>query len=154
MASIAAVFATSGGARAGDFCTNINDLIDQSRTQFAEITGNPTGDAGDHDVTLSLAGASYCLVTKPPKTSSYYCAWEFPYRANRAYDTFDAFIRGLDDCIGQHATLHTDQDVNHPDYYAQRRYETEQSEVSVSVKDKSALGSTFVFIRVQGRETH
>ena len=52
--------------------------------------------------------------------------------------------------IGQQATLHIDQSVNHPDYYALRRYETAQADVSVSVKDKSALGNTFVFIRVQG----
>ena len=142
--------AAIGVAQARDLCANIDDLIDQSRSQFAEIMDKPHGDAGDHDVTLTLAGASYCFVTKQSKRSFYHCGWEFPYRAKQAYDTFDAFVRGVNDCIGQQATLHTDQSVNHPDFYALRRYETEQADVSVSVKDKSALGRTFVFIRVQG----
>jgi hypothetical protein len=100
--------------------------------------------------TLTLAGASYCLVTKRSNGSFYHCGWEFPYRAKPAYDTFDALVRGMNDCIGRHATLHSDRSVNHPDYYALRRYQTAQAEVSVSVKDKSALSRTFVFIRVQG----
>ena len=110
----------------------------------------PNGDTGDHDVTLALDGASYCLVTKRSKRSFYHCGWEFPYRAKLAYDTFDEFVRGVKDCIGRHATLHSDQSVNHPDFYALRRFETERAEVSVSVKDKSARSRTFVFIRVQG----
>jgi hypothetical protein len=150
MTSILVFLATIGVARAQDLCANIDYLIDQSRSQFAEIAEKPTGDAGDHDVILTLAGASYCSVTKKSKSSFYHCGWEFPYRAQHAYDTFDEFVRGVNECIGQHATLHTDRSVNHPDYYALRRYETEQADVSVSVKDKGALGSTFVFIRVQG----
>jgi hypothetical protein len=112
--------------------------------------GKPNGAAGDHDVTLTLAGASYCFVTKKPKRNLYHCGWEFPFRAKQAYDTFDEFDRDVNDCIGQHATVHNDQSVNHPDFYALRRYETEQADVSVSVKDKSALSRTFVFIRVEG----
>ena len=43
---------------------------------------------------------------------------------------------------------------HHPDTYALRRYETPRAEVSVSLKDKIALGRTFVFIRVQDRRNH
>ena len=150
MISTLVFLATIGVAQAQDLCTNIEYLIDQSRSQFAEIANKPNGDTGDYDVTLTLAGASYCFVTKKSKRNIYHCGWEFPYRAQHAYDTFDEFVRGVNECIGQHATLHTDQSVNHPDYYASRRYEMEWAEVSVSVKDKGALGSTFVFIRVQG----
>ncbi len=142
----------SGVAQAQDLCTNIDYLIDQSRSKFAKITDNPNGDAGDLDVTLTLAGASYCFVTKKSTRDWYRCGWEFPYHAKRAYDTFYEFVGRMDECIGQHATLHIDQSVNHPDYYSLRRYEIEQAEVSVSVKDKGALGKTFVFIKVQGRE--
>ena len=144
--------AAMGVAQAQNLCPNIDYLIDQSQLGFTGIADKPNGAAGDHDVTLTLAGASYCLVTKKSKRNWYHCGWEFPYRAKRAYDTFDEFVAGMTECIGQNATLHTDQRVNHPDYYASRRYEMEQANVSVSVKDKGALGSTFVFIRVQGRE--
>ncbi len=150
MASIMVLVATIGVAQARDLCANIDYLIDQSRSQFADIMDKPTGDAGDHDVTLTLAGASYCSVTKKSKSSSYQCGWEFPYRAQQSYDTFEELVRGVNGCIGQRATLHSDRNVNHPDFYALRRYETEQADVSVSVKDKSALSRTFVFFRVQG----
>ena len=150
MASIMVFLATIGVAQARDFCADIDYLIDQSGSRFADIMDKPNGNAGDHDVTLALAGASYCSVTKKSKSSSYQCAWEFPYRAQQAYDTFDELVRGVNGCIGERATLHSDRNVNHPDFYALRQYETEQAVVSVSVKDKSALSRTFVFIRVQG----
>ena len=149
MTSMLVFLATAGVAEAQDLCANIHHLMDQSRSDFAEIGGKPSGDTGDHEATLTLAGASYCTVTKRSKRSTYHCGWEFPHRAEQAYDTFDEFVRKVDDCIGRHATVHSDQSVNHPDYYASRRYETERAEVSVSVKDKGALGSTFIFIRVQ-----
>lgn len=42
--------------------------------------------------------------------------------------------------------------MNHPDSYAARRYELARAEVRLSVKDKAALGKTFVFIRVQSSD--
>ena len=111
MASIMVLVATIGVAQARGFCANIDYLIDQSRAQCVEIIGKPKGDAGDHDVTLTLAGASYCLVRKRSKRSSYHCGWAFPYRAKQAYDTFDALVRDVNACIGQQATLHIDIDL-------------------------------------------
>lgn len=143
--------ATLGVAQAQDLCAKVDHLIDQSQSGFSKIAAKPKGDSGDHDVTLTLAGASYCLVTKKSKSNWYLCGWEFPYRAEQAYETFDHLVGRLSECIGRRATLHSDRSVNHPDYYSSRRYELEQADVSVSVKDKGALGSTFVFVRVQGR---
>jgi len=150
--SMMTFLATACGAQAQDLCANIDYLIDQSRSKFAEVADNPNGDAGKHDATLTLAGASKCFVTKQSKRDWYQCVWEFPYRAERAYDTFDDFVGTMNECIGQHATPHSDQSVNHPDYYSSRRYDMERAEVSVSVKDKAALGNTLVFIRVQSRD--
>ena len=148
----AAIFsATLGVAHAQDFCAKVDRLIDQSQSGFSKIAAKPKGNAGDHDVTLTLAGASYCSVTRKSKRNWYHCAWEFPHRAKQAYETFEEIAGKLTACIGGRATLHSDRSVNHPDYYASRRYELKQADVSVSVKDKGALGSTFVFVRVQGR---
>ena len=143
------LLAMIGVTQARDLCTDIDYLIDQAQSEFAKIVGEPNGDAGDYSVTRTLSGASYCFVTKKSKRNWYHCSWEFPYRAKDAFDTFDEFVREMSECIGQHATVHADQSVNHPDYYSLRRYEMEQAEVSVSVKDKVSLGRTFVFIRVQ-----
>lgn len=151
VASAMAFLATLGAARAQDLCADIGTLIDQSRANFAAIADQPTGDAGGHEATLTLAGASTCLVTRQAKRAWYQCAWVFPYRAKRATDTFDELAGKLDACLAGRATVHGDRSVNHPDTYAARRYDLEQAQVSLSVKDKAALGKTFVFIRVQGR---
>jgi hypothetical protein len=143
-----------GTAQARDLCESIKQLIDQSHAGFLDIMDEPDTDAGDHDVNLILTDASYCRVTKTSKRSSYHCGWEFPHRAQTAYDAFDDFARRVDRCIGQHAAQHSDQSVNHPDTHALRRFETPSAEVSVSVKDKSALGRTFVFIRIQDRQNN
>ena len=146
--------ATLGVAQAQDLCANVDRLIDQSQSGFSKIAAKPKGNAGDHDVTLTLAGASYCTVTKRSKRNWYQCAWEFPHRAEQAYETFEEIAGKLNACIGERATLHSDRSVNHPDYYSSRRYELKRADVSVSVKDKGALGSTFVFVRVQGRQAN
>ena len=151
MASILAFSSVVGAAGAQDLCADINYLIDQSHTRFADIMDTSGGDGGGRAVTLTLAGASSCHVLTTLEGHAYHCSWAFSYRTKNAYDTFDALVGEVDTCIGPQATLHEDQSVNHPDFYALRRYEMDQADVSVSVKDKSAQDRTFVFIRVQGR---
>ncbi len=75
-------------------------------------------------------------------------------RAEEAYDTFDRLTQSVHECLGEQATVHNDQNVNHPDFYALIRYETEKASVNISVKDKSALERTFVFIRIQGEQNY
>ena len=72
-----------GVAQAQDFCTSIEYLIDQSRSDLADIADQPKGDTGDQAITLTLPGASYCTVTKQSKYNWYHCGWEFPHRAKR-----------------------------------------------------------------------
>ena len=151
VASILVFWAAIGGAQAQDLCPDIKHLIDQARSQFVEIAVKSKDGADGRDAIVTLAGASYCQVTKRSRRSAYHCGWEFPFRAQEAYDTFDEFARQANDCVGRHAILHSDRSVNHPDYYASRRYEMEQADLTVSVKDKSALGRTLVFIRIQDK---
>lgn len=138
-------------SEAQNLCANINYLIDQSKSKFSKIMGKSDGEMGSHDATFVLANASQCVVTTKSTKSWYRCSWKYPYRNKRAYDSFDDFVEGMNQCIGHIAKMHVDHSVNHPDYYASRRYEMEQAAVSVSIKDKSALGSTLVSIRVEGR---
>jgi hypothetical protein len=41
-----------------------------------------------------------------------------------------------------------DQNVNHPDFYDAQLFLLDRAKVAVSVKDKSAQESTFVFVSV------
>ena len=150
--SALALLAVTEVSQARDLCDDIDYLTDQSRSHFVKVADRPIGEAGDYGVTLSLPGAAYCFVSERPAGRWYHCGWEFPHRAKEAYETFDALAERLNQCIGSRATLHNDRSVTPPDSDALRRYELDHAEVTVSVKDKSALGSTLVFVRVQGRQ--
>ena len=53
-------------------------------------------------------------------------------------------------CIGDLAEERTDRPVNHPDFYASHYYKLPGAEASVSLKNKSTLMSTVVFVGVDG----
>jgi hypothetical protein len=151
---LGAFLAGVGTSQARDFCADIVYLIDQSRSGFADVMDERNGDSGAHENSPILDSASYCRVTKTLRGSAYHCGWEFPHRAQEAYDRFDDLVRRVDACIGRDVVGQNDRNVNHPDTYALRRYETPRAEVSVSLKDKSALEQTFVFIRIQDGQSH
>lgn len=96
-----------------------------------------------------LEGASECAVRQQLNSKSYYCTWEFRHRDAVAYTTFEEIRQELQSCIGDRAALSDDQNVNHPDFYDSRIFRLDQAKVAVSVKDKSALGSTFIFVSVK-----
>jgi len=97
-------------------------------------------DAGNCKPILTLGGGR-----------TYHCSWKFSYRADAASRAFENYARTVESCIGDNAGIAKDQSVNHPDFYDLREYQFEQGQVSVSIKDKSGLQSTYVFIAVSGR---
>ncbi len=137
-------------ALAQDLCSDIEFLIEQSKIGFQAVGGTPQGEPGTHDATFLLPEASQCVVVMQTQRRTYRCRWVYAYRDKRAYDDYDGFAGSLRQCFGAMAKEHVDRNVNHPDFYAARRYVMAQGEVKVSVKDKAALGSTFVFISVEG----
>ena len=131
------LLAAPGVARAGDLCADVERLMADASSGFA--------------ASPALAEASDCEVTATGKKRVYQCSWEHPHRAAEAYAHYDAFVQELDGCLGPQTTPVADQSVNHPDFFALRRYPMPGADVSVSVKDKSALNRTFVFLRIQAK---
>lgn len=138
-------------AQAQELCAQIDEVIDHAGSRFASILKEPTDRSGDHEVTLKLADAENCQVTRRSRQSWYQCAWDFPRRAPAASERFDGLVQAMTLCFGERARLYEDQSVNHPDSYSLRGFELPQAEVSVSIKDKGALEKTFVFLRVRGK---
>ena len=136
-------------AVANSICSDINILIEEAPRDFSAIIVEPSRGSGGYGVTFELEGASDCAVRQLLRGKSYYCTWEFRHRDAEAYMTFKALGQELESCIGDRAVLSDDQNVNHPDFYEARMFLLDQAKVSVSVKDKSALGSTFVFVSVE-----
>ena len=132
---------------AADPCIEMNSLVAQAGSNFSE------GAVGAVTEAAALPGAETCgLSLSPGGQRAYHCAWRFAYRDGGAQAAYGEFNRALERCFGERARVSRDQPVNHPDFYDQRRYRLEAVEVAVSIKDKVARESTYVFLRVQGQK--
>ena len=142
----AATIFPAHGEDAHIFCNNMNTLVGEAKSGFANWQTSSSMDS----TPLTLPDAQDCSTVRLLSgESAYHCSWEFPYRTAEAYDTFNAFDRSIKDCFGERAHLGSDQNVNHPDFYEARQYHVGHVNVTLSIKDKSALQSTLVFVRVQ-----
>ncbi len=127
----------------------MNVLVREAHSNFS----NWKTESGEAATPVMLPGAEDCATARSLSgEKSYYCAWKFAYRTAGAYGTFDAYDQSLQECFGDRAELSQDQRVSHPDYYDLRQYRLDQVSVTLSIKDKSALQSTYVFVRVRGRQ--
>jgi hypothetical protein len=142
------VAVSTESAAAASFCSKINRLIDEAPRDFSDIVVDPSRASGGHDVTIMLEGASDCAVRQLLNSKSYSCMWEFWYRDPRAYSTFEKLDQELRSCVDDRAVVSDDQNVNHPDFYDAQLFLLDRAKVAVSVKDKSAQESTFVFVSV------
>ena len=145
---LAALLALScEGAAASEFCAHVTRLVEGAHSNFADW---PRGEA-EPMAAPAMADAERCsLVLILSGARVYQCAWTFDHRSDAAYAAFESFDRSLQSCLGDSAQVERDRRVNHPDFYDQRRYRVARAEVTLSVKDKSALQHTYVFVRVQG----
>ena len=136
---LAGVFAGAvmAGPAVGDVCQDVRSLVAQAQDGFAAVPAPLTG-AKSCQMTIGLGGVK-----------AYHCAWEFDYRAEAALNTFAEFDAALAACFD--ATSQHDQDVNHPDFYDLREYAVTGAVVRVSLKDKGALGLSYVFVAVEGK---
>ena len=77
-----------------------------------------------------------------------HCSWSFPFRSEQAQLFFDDLDSSLSSCGDTDNNRDSEKPVNHPDTYHQIAYTNGDVSVTVSLKDKSALGETYVFLRV------
>ena len=138
--------------RADGFCADVKNLIEHARSNFSSNPARPGEGEGGNAGPLLLRDASDCRVALQLGGNFYYCAWKHPFRAASAARSFERINEELQQCIGDRATIHGDQGVNYPDFYDARHYILDGASVTVSLKDKIELQSTFVFVRVNSRE--
>ena len=119
-------------AAASEFCAAVEGLSDQGGTTLMALPGHP--EAVKCTQSLSLGGGSQL-----------HCGWPFKYRDPAANLAFDQGVSALTDCYG---ALEVDQEVNHPDFYDLRIFQAKDQEIGLSLKDKSSLGQTYVFLRI------
>lgn len=76
-----------------------------------------------------------------------YCYSEHAFRSETALNQAQRLEEGLTACFGAIQTT-ADVTVNHPDSYDARHFDVTGARISLSVKDKGALGRTLVFLRI------
>ena len=77
------------------------------------------------------------------------CFWEHSYRNGAAEAQFNQMRDWLGACLDSGTTPITDAAVNHPDTYVLEDFIFDEKTVSISLKDKAALGKSFVFFRMR-----
>lgn len=124
-------------------CTEVRDVARQAELNFQTgvqdgSQGNRLLDADDCTMSIAIGGAR-----------TLHCHWQFEYRAESATNKFDDLHSALKACSGDTDPV-TDQQVNHPDFYDQARFDIDGIPVTVSLKDKGALQQTLVFLAIEG----
>lgn len=76
------------------------------------------------------------------------CYWEFSFRDVQATQRAKAFWEKIKACR-EGNELEPDLKVNHPDSYELKEWVTQNGFFRVSVKDKTQLGKTLVFLRFE-----
>lgn len=123
-------------------CEDIDALMIRARSNF---TGPET------DTPPPLPGAERCFMAQALSGANvFYCAWPFAYRDAAARAALDEADRTLRACLGTAPEPDGDKGVNHPDSYTQYRYRVGAVAASVSLKDKSALRQTYIFVGIHG----
>ena len=105
--------------------------------------------------TISSLGAELRSDSKslpsPPAASGTACHWAFPFREAAARGFAEGLWFDLVRCRTGTA-LGPDAQVNHPDSYDLREWQTSPAVYALSVKDKGGLNRTLVFLRTEPRQ--
>ncbi|MDJ0610886.1 MAG: hypothetical protein QNJ67_18055 [Kiloniellales bacterium] len=146
LAALLLVPASAGAAVARDLCAEIAPLI-----ALASSPADPES-RGASSAEVARLGEASCRVVTRPSGGISYCTWTFPYRSDEAAAAFEDFADQLESCFKPEAAQGGGPGVNHPDSYAQHRYTAGPASISLSLKDKAALDSTYVSVIVSGRK--
>ncbi|MBO6776663.1 MAG: hypothetical protein JJ897_14405 [Marinibacterium sp.] len=79
------------------------------------------------------------------------CHWAFPFREDAARSFAEVLWSDLMRCRTG-AALGPNAQVNHPDSYDLREWQTSPAIYAMSVKDKGGLNRTLVFLRTEPRK--
>ncbi|MDH3665933.1 MAG: hypothetical protein OEN23_03295 [Paracoccaceae bacterium] len=139
LVSLVAMLAASELASADTDCGVMLRLIEAARNGEA-LRPAPRG-AEECGRSVNLAGQT-----------AVHCAWAFALRAPEARAFFDGVAGSVTTCFGTEIKPIRDLGVNHPDSYDLRQYRIEDVTLSISLKDKAALGKTYVFARAERQQ--
>ena len=125
---------------AADICGPLMRLVEHARAGTLQ--------AADPGLAASaLSGEATCGLAVEAAGEALFCYTAYPFRNGEAEVEAARVEAALLGCF-EGGEVEVDAAVNHPDSYAARSVAVEGAVVSLSVKDKGALGRTLVFLRV------
>ena len=130
-------------------CADLERLVRESASDFAAIRGellNRT--TGEWSTSLAIDGASDCSIFIDIERAGHTCSWEYSATNGAGPAEYDKAVDDVRSCLGSDLVETEDPGVNHPDFWAARNFAISDGEVSVSLKNKNALGKVFVSIGV------
>ena len=126
---------------------------------FGALTGAAQVGASDMQGVVQMAAI---LAGAPPDTcqtarihaapDELICTWPFILGDTAAPALLEHLSTAITYCVLDVVRLPPDMAVNHPDFYKLHQFEMTGVAVAVSLKDKGALGQTFVRLRLSARE--
>lgn len=96
---------------------------------------------------LFAPAAADCQTARQMTGEALFCYSEHPFRSETAVKQARQLEAALTACFGEIQTTE-DAAVNHPDSYDARHFDVKDARISLSIKDKGALGKTLVFLRI------
>ncbi|WP_187430332.1 hypothetical protein ROLI_027350 [Roseobacter fucihabitans] len=141
---------SNGAASASEFCENMKVLTAKARSNFETKSTQPA----EFMVLKTLPDAKKCTLGRALSGgNTYHCAWNYPFRDDAANMAFEAFNLMMRECFKNRSEKIEDTGVNHPDTYYQIHHILDEVVVSVSLKDKSSLQETYLFVGIQGKRS-
>lgn len=149
-ALVSAVAVSTAAANESSLCSQVLSVIDEAPSRFLALRGEPAEGFGDYKAKVVLEKASSCVILEDAQKGSYHCVWTYPLGAAQAHEAFEILLGEVRLCLAELAEEKKDEAVNHPDTYASYLFEAPGSTTSINLKNKSALKSTLVSIRIDG----
>lgn len=141
-AAILASFGSGLAAQEASFCAQLDlalaavDPDAQAAIVETMFHGNGAKPA-NCGVSLDLSGSR-----------STNCHWAFAFRSEAVELAFDKMLAQLSACADPAFGVQKDLPVNHPDFFDLRVMRMTGGEVGLSLKDKTALQQSFIFLRL------
>ncbi len=129
-----------------DRCSEINELVDQMADGFVGIRSGDADDPATESLPpVELEGATNCSLTTDVESTLYLCTWEYAAASGDGPANYEVKVDQVRSCVPG-ATVTQDESVNHPDYWASTRFSLADGALTVSLKNKSALGQVLVTV--------
>lgn len=126
-------------------CSTLSEL----RNSVSQTPADATALEAHLASLIPKAEPQQCGVTlNQSGSSTHYCYWRYAYRHSSATNNFQTLDHDVRDCTEGRATRWQDSGVNHPDTHLQVQYVSDDFTLNMSLKDKTNLKQTLLFVRV------